>query len=566
MPIPTHKGLPIPAGEVTYWGLPYHGLVRAGQMELPNGTTRANAQPSGGSTVVVKNPRKADLPATRPLASYDAAQGFTWLTFAILAGSQKQIAGVDLGGQVFIFVDHRDRPWLITVAQLIGGDWQVKVLRRFGLFGEDSVSWIENRVIYQGDFGHSTLTSYTILDSNDLCQNYDGSSVLLNFRASYGTAGTLWGLRALINLQITTADAYPGSPADVVFTVNAPDLFPDGLTITDSGSVGEQPAGEACGLMECTGANWSQDSLPPAYCGPGNVRPGTYVTDGSVDTASAWTSTAYTKHSWDRQTDIVKAYYGHDGELKVVSLQVNQTSDIDYQDYCSATFSASIYETLTVAESGETNGSGLPCSALGVYQTDVTMTGGKSGGYLQVNTLTRQGGIFINDIPQIEWNYQMVATLTGWSNLDSSYSYTNSWTEGNTPIFPAEYWNVRNWCQSWFVGKTITMNYGTEDSGTNQSYDYTSDIDGVSWPEHPNFSMGNQYIRPYANNAFSLVLISLNHPEGDPQAPEYFAQYGVVAEEQRPVYGVIADKTFYVSVNPVDGAVTVDQNYQVCYA
>lgn len=179
MPILTPEGFPAPPGKVKYWGLPLHGLCRAGQLQLPNGTNVPYAQPTGGHTWVVKNPRRAALPENpRPLAQYDAAQGFSLLTFLILAGEYKEVAGQAIGAANWIWVDVQDRAWLMQLSE-VGGNYRIIIKRRFGLFGQDALSGLSNVVIYEGNLGEDH-TEY--LSASDLEPNWDGTSVMFNFR------------------------------------------------------------------------------------------------------------------------------------------------------------------------------------------------------------------------------------------------------------------------------------------------------------------------------------------------------------------------------------------------
>jgi hypothetical protein len=90
-------------------------------------------------------------------------------------------------------------------------------VRRFGLFGQDSISWLQNQDIYEGFFGIDPQTEYLVGD--DVSQNRDGSSVLLNFRGGMAVNRVLPSLLRIIELNVTAADAIPGNPGTINFNL-----------------------------------------------------------------------------------------------------------------------------------------------------------------------------------------------------------------------------------------------------------------------------------------------------------------------------------------------------------
>lgn len=531
-------------------------------MTLPNASTISWTQPANGSTVVVKNPALAALPEVMPLSVYDAAQGFTWLTFAILAGSSKQIAGISIGDFAFIFVDHKSRPWLIDL-YVDGVDWVLRVKRRFGLFGSDQVSWIENRIIYSGDFGYTgAWTEY--LAADDLCQNWTGSSVMLNFRKSIRTDKLLAGISRVVEINITTVDASGG--ADVSFTAgNSHRVDIDETIITTNSSYDNRPSifGYGCNTDTITtGSTYNYDPRYSAWCGPGAYRPGVYTEDGTITIENQWEDGSGTYGSSAETEYILKIWYGHDNTEQVLTQFYLTTEDNSYVSTCDFNYSASFERVVNQPDNGDDNGSGLPCSGLATITWSVDTTGSASSSENYDYSNVTAGGFRINGQTGIMWVYTNSTYTTSWAEYDYNFSASGSYTEGDPENWPSEFDTVRSDCQS-------GTGYPIEQSSTSgNTSDPTSAtiVDGDVIAGAPEFANGNQFVRAYCNNAFALVLISLIYPEDDPLAPAYFGQYGLWVNGQRPVTGFMTDKSLEASANPVDGSVTVDYDTAVCYA
>jgi hypothetical protein len=559
--IPTDKGKPINGGgEITYWGLPLHGLVRSGTLTLPNSSTVSYTQPGGkGSVVVVKNPALAGLPDVMPLGAYDAAQGFSWLTFAILAGTNKQIAGQNIGEYAFIFVDHRHRPWKIEAYPNISGDIVIRVVKRFGLFGSDPVSWIENRVIYTGDFNYQGIALESI-GGDDVCQNNNGSSVLFNFRKQSGRLGTLYDITRIVELNLSTSDTYPGSPNDLTFNVSFSDRIGinDVVKITNTSYGSSSETGDPCNYVEVTVAEYTYDTRLPAFCGSSAWEPGTYVEHGVVNTTSAFDNDSTTYGSLERYDIIVKIYYDYSDNEVVVKVVSALADDIEYIESCNASFAAEIQETAVVADNGADDGRGNPCSSPAQFTYFVTYTGGYSYSSIRTSVSRYYGGLYINDVAVVEWESSSTQVTTESAGQDASFSDSGTWTEGSADPKPAEYYTAAGWSQSWFAGQIKTIPYGTPYYSSNVDNSTSGHIDGDT-TYNVVFPASYHYVRDYANNIFSLVLLSDAYDEGDPGAPAYYGQWGLWAAGSKEITGQIADKNFYATVNPVDMTVTIDQ-------
>ncbi len=120
-------------------GNPFHGLVKGGQLTLPNAATMPYPQPVGehwqrGSTALIKHPNAPGITRTPEEQAEDAAAGLQWWDRAILSGNQ--LYGKELPG--WIYIDPNGDRWLVTTtlstAHLNGGTCSV-TLSRFGVLG-----------------------------------------------------------------------------------------------------------------------------------------------------------------------------------------------------------------------------------------------------------------------------------------------------------------------------------------------------------------------------------------------------------------------------------------------
>lgn len=123
------------------WGCPWHGLVKGGAVQLPNGSTLAYPQPAGidlghhGDTALIAHPGAPEVVRTEDEQAADAAAGRQWWNKAILAA--RSVHGRSLGSG-WIYIDPAGACWLVTTtlswAQRNGGTADV-TLRLFGVLG-----------------------------------------------------------------------------------------------------------------------------------------------------------------------------------------------------------------------------------------------------------------------------------------------------------------------------------------------------------------------------------------------------------------------------------------------
>lgn len=184
-----------------HWGCPWHGLVRAGVLTLPNGQTKAypSLPPSerrSGDTYLVQVPGVPEVVRTPAEQAADTAAGRQWWNKAIISSQQFLLYGKSIDG--WVYCDPAGARWRVdglTFEPVTGnaGSWPVKLVR-FGEFqgAEESYS----HTVALGNLGQSTPTlnnvSQTTLQVRDISP--DGSRALLAIVAQRSISGEwpLW--------------------------------------------------------------------------------------------------------------------------------------------------------------------------------------------------------------------------------------------------------------------------------------------------------------------------------------------------------------------------------------
>lgn len=94
-------------------GLPYHGLVTNEVLTLPN-SDEIEIAFAGHQTVLVQAADPPELTYTEDEEDYHDAQGYTWQDYALLSGLYREIGGIALGAQSYLYHDG-DHAWIIDV-------------------------------------------------------------------------------------------------------------------------------------------------------------------------------------------------------------------------------------------------------------------------------------------------------------------------------------------------------------------------------------------------------------------------------------------------------------------
>lgn len=123
------------------WGCPWHGLVKGGQVYLPNGTQRPYPQPGdtihnmAGNTSLLARPGVPEVERTEEEQEADAAAGRQWWNVAVRAGNR--LHGREVPAGSWIYIDEAGDRWLasLNLAGATGGGTRNLTLRRFGVLG-----------------------------------------------------------------------------------------------------------------------------------------------------------------------------------------------------------------------------------------------------------------------------------------------------------------------------------------------------------------------------------------------------------------------------------------------
>lgn len=143
------------------WGCPWHGLVRNGLIELPNGSTmpypgNIGSGQRAGNTYLVASPSAPPLERTPDELAADAAAGRQWRRTATLAGESPDLHGVAIGG--WVYIDPAGAAWRVTglgVTALFTNSLSLTItLARFGVLGGGPESY--SHTVTLSDIGQST--------------------------------------------------------------------------------------------------------------------------------------------------------------------------------------------------------------------------------------------------------------------------------------------------------------------------------------------------------------------------------------------------------------------------
>lgn len=197
------------------WGVPWHGLVRGGMLELPNRQRIAYPQPGGdGSTALIQHPAATPVSRTPEEQAADAAAGRQWWHQAILASSQ--LHGVNLNG--WLYIDPAGENWLVqtTLPSVpVSGGSATFTLKRFGVFGAAAVE--HSYAVSVPDMGQATPEIFGSNGELRLSRYHvrpDGSAAVFEVAAWFNADHQLfWPWRPVGWLEVRLAGA--GAAADI---------------------------------------------------------------------------------------------------------------------------------------------------------------------------------------------------------------------------------------------------------------------------------------------------------------------------------------------------------------
>lgn len=207
---------------VPVWGCPWHGLVKNGQLVLPNSASISYPQPAGdqwqsGSTALVQHPGAPTIIRTPDEQAADDAAGRQWWNNAILANST--LYGVSLNG--WIYIDPAGDSWLVQTTlpsvSVTGGTANV-TLKRFGVLGGAPIE--HTYPVAVPDMGQSTpaVGGTGSLRISRYHTRADGSAAVFEIAAEFDSGAKLfWRMRPVGWLEVTLAG--PGSECEIAVTV-----------------------------------------------------------------------------------------------------------------------------------------------------------------------------------------------------------------------------------------------------------------------------------------------------------------------------------------------------------
>ena len=203
-------------------GNPFHGLVKGGQLTLPNAATMPYPQPVGehwqqGSTALIKHPNAPGVTRTPEAQAEDAAAGLQWWDRAILSGNQ--LYGKELPG--WIYIDPNGGRWLVTTtlstAHISGGVCTV-TLSRFGVLGGEPESYTYSVTVPNMGQGTPVISGTTGTRVQRYHSSPTGNAAVFEVALEYSQGyERFWRWRAVGWVEMMLAG--PGAACIITFAV-----------------------------------------------------------------------------------------------------------------------------------------------------------------------------------------------------------------------------------------------------------------------------------------------------------------------------------------------------------
>jgi hypothetical protein len=151
----------LPFNDLKVWGSPFHGLVKGGQLTLPNAETMSYPQPGSGDTYLVKFSGVPAVERTPAQQADDDLAGYEWRTDAIIASNQLHGRGI---GSPWLHKDADGRVWQVTVSHTLGNS----VTLTLAEFGVIRLEYVEPEEIVLNitlpDMGLFEVKGITLMD------------------------------------------------------------------------------------------------------------------------------------------------------------------------------------------------------------------------------------------------------------------------------------------------------------------------------------------------------------------------------------------------------------------
>lgn len=182
-------------------GCPFHGLVEAGKLTLPNNEEIDYPQPGGGDydynpgdTLRIAVPGAPGANRTAEQQATDAANGWQWWDQAILGGQDRILHGQALGAGSWIYVDAAGTRWLVK-GSAFGGWFNLQAahqfdvqIHRFGEFGADAEEYTVSATLSDWQQSSPNLGSqynWALLSVVDTTPSGDRAIVMISSYAEW---------------------------------------------------------------------------------------------------------------------------------------------------------------------------------------------------------------------------------------------------------------------------------------------------------------------------------------------------------------------------------------------
>ncbi|TVT66029.1 MAG: hypothetical protein FHK79_18045 [Pseudomonas sp.] len=218
-------------------GNPFHGLVKGGQLTLPNAATMPYPQPAGehwqqGSTALIKHPNAPGITRTPEQQAEDSAAGLEWWDRAILSGNQ--LYGKELQG--WIYIDPNGDRWLVTTTlstlHISGGTCSF-TLARFGVLGGEPESYTYSVAVPNMGQATPAINGTTGTRVQRYHSSPAGEAAVFEVALEYSQGyERFWRWRAVGWVEMTLAG--PGATCTAAVTVRKTRAQALGTTVLDN--------------------------------------------------------------------------------------------------------------------------------------------------------------------------------------------------------------------------------------------------------------------------------------------------------------------------------------------
>lgn len=533
------------------WGNPWRGLLQGGQIQLPNGSTKAAPQPTfintrhwdeQGATFLQRGPLAGVTRSSEELAA-DAAAGRTWRDDAILSGQRMSLYGKTLNGWVYCAPDGlrwRVRTTTLMVPITTSMPLNLNVtLHKFGEFGGTDVSQVVNLALadlQQTDpspsYPSGTAANLMVCDITQ-----DGSRALLMIYqpvVPFSPPSTNWHplhKRPLgwLEVAFTSEDGIVSASVTVVRSRSqtlGTSALSDPINTQADGYI------QTDTLVRVDMGTYYEDTYTP--------RP--LAASGSLSNRWVWMENAGT---YERSISgrVLALWYKEDGGLEEVTIDVSSSGPVSNPPP-TETVSGSLVQrvqksngAVTVISDDRAHSLARTCSATENFSYVL-----KRGGAI----IDQTTGVASTSIPQTRWFtgiQQIEATENSSATIDAE---TNS---RSLPLSSSHGEALYSVAPGWLAVPSLG-------SGSDEFFYRATDITLV----FPSFTTITLTPLRYSNN-----LIALRRTRDASGINSYTHGPAAFPEGSDPTSSGVSLNAVYGSYNPATGEVVRDKTQPVCW-